>query len=1422
MSVIVDVTFQSKMEVHYFKRLYLSVPGLNFYCVKHIFGKMFDFTMTRYITAAILSIFSVLNTVASVPDKTIQLSLTRYSVQSGLVNNEVNRIIQGDKGFIWAATNNGLSRFDGYEFINFRSSYKSPDFFTSNTISDIMEDNEDRIWLVGPKGVNLFDKKTCTSFCIGDSLFSGSSLKCMLPVDDGLVMFGGKKGLYMYDADKGAAVKCPYPVKDGRNLTNVRELYMDRAGNIWIGTWERGIFLIVRGSSEIIKFDSSAIPKNVTVTRFLEDSEGNIFFSTWRNGLFCIKDVWSGHAEVFNYVGPETDAGHMEWNIIYDMDFDKDGNIWLGSPGGLHIVALEDDGFSEREYDCVTSDIQLHEITSVFCDKNGNMWLSDMGNGILSAHQVQSKVKEICFDDKGLQFSAVTSIWEAQDGALWLGVRGYGLVCYDPADDIIINSRFPELDKMDEESNAVVSFVEIPEKNRLFMSMRYHGIYMAQLDGGRPVSLKYYSVKCDGKRNDFTNVAVKDASGNIWVGTNGGVAVLRPDETGEDYYVYEPDDINHILGHCPVETILHTEDGTVWIGSRESGLFRIDIDNRSLKMTGYGIYSRGQGGINNDKILSLYEDLYGHLWVGTHGGGLSRYDREKDCFCMVDNMQLFLSDEICSITGDPRGNLWISTGNGFVYYSLDGNDNKIRNYGPGSGLRNLSFIKSSVYNNGNKVIFGGYGGLSIFDSFEILSQKGISVPLITDISVFNSSLGNLPDKDEKADFMPPFTTGIILGHNDKSFSITFASPCFENQSLAKYAYRLDGLEKDWNYVPAYQRSVTYSNLKPGHYTFYVMASNLGSEWTEPTQMSVTVHPAPWMTWWAISCYAAVLLATAVTLLYILRNRIRLHQALKIEQMERLKSEEVNNAKLMFFTNVSHELFTPITVMSCSLEKLLEKEDGDSDLYRIIRSNLNRLMRLLQQIMEFRKAESSNLRLKVSERDIVSFIKRICDENFAPLESTKNIRLVFSSAEDGIIGYIDPDKVDKIIYNLLSNAYKYNRKDGKVYVSIFMSEAEAGRYASFSVRDTGFGISRERQADLFRRFYEGDYRKFNTKGTGIGLSLTKDLVDLHKGVIKVESAEGEGTVFTVTIPIDRSAYSEDQLDMGIVNNHDTGSADLRAGTSFLETAGKIPDTGWSVLLVEDNDELLSVMKNILSSHYTIYTAMDGKEAFDVLQSAGIDLVITDYVMPNMDGVELCRRIRSDISMSHLPVIMLSARSAVESKVESFEAGADAYIAKPFEVKALVAQVDGLIANRKHLAETFRSGYSIETGSIIKTDIDRQFIEKAVRLVEEHISDPEFNIDAFNDAMNMSNSTLYRKIKGLTGMAPKEFIRNIRFKYACRLLLEKTTNITDVAFMVGFSDAKYFSLSFKKEFGITPSQYITQNRKKTHGNSGIQGL
>lgn len=675
-------------------------------------------------------------------------------------------------------------------------------------------------------------------------------------------------------------------------------------------------------------------------------------------------------------------------------------------------------------------------------------------------------------------------------------------------------------------------------------------------------------------------------------------------------------------------------------------------------------------------------------------------------------------------------------------------------------------------------------------------------------------LQELIDKGEiEKCLLPPYTKELLLAYNQNNVQLSFSSLSYTNPQANRYAYRLKGVDKDWIYVDANNRHISYNNLNTGEYVFQVRSCNENSVWSEPVEMMLTILPPPWLTWWAYVIYIFVMGVIAYTAFRIIRKRILLQNALKIEQIEHKKSEEVNQAKLKFFTNISHELFTPLSVMQCSIESLKQDGQADGQTLNIMKLNLKRLQRLLQQIMEFRKVESGNLKLKVSYNNIVTFVKELCEENFYPLLQSKNITLNFQTEQDVIMAYFDVDKLDKIIYNLLSNALKYNYQDGMVSISLSQVVQNDRRYFMLKVENTGDGIPESKLPLLFKRFYEGDYRKFKTKGTGIGLSLTKDLVELHHGTISVQSVLNETTVFTVMIPSDKDNYTDDQIDeeAGRVENENIKEEVVPFSELEVKAEG-MNDERTHLLLVEDDVDLLTVMTKVLGKLFKVSTAVNGKEALELLkENENIDLVITDYVMPEMNGIELCRVIRNDITLNHLPIVMLTAKTQAEYHLEGYDAGADAYITKPVEMVLLTAQIKALIANRKLLVQRFQQQDTLDVQELGLSILDREFLDRAISVVEQQMEDSEFSNDVFCDMMNMTQSTLYRKLKSLTGMSPNEFIRDIRIKKACMLLLQRPDlQVADVAYMVGFTDPKYFSLIFKKEKGMSPTKYLEAQR------------
>lgn len=805
-------------------------------------------------------------------------------------------------------------------------------------------------------------------------------------------------------------------------------------------------------------------------------------------------------------------------------------------------------------------------------------------------------------------------------------------------------------------------------------------------------------------------------------------------------------------------------------------------------------------------ILIVLDDW----WAGTEGGGLYLYNRNKGEFEEKTRAYSIPGDVIVSIEEDKSGNLWLGTISGLVklYVAAVGNDFSTRIYTSADGLQDNFIVNSSCSRNG-ELFFGGHKGYNSFfpDKMEIPSQE--TNFLITDIKIFNHSFSKLPVELQQkiSPVMPTYTSKIELPHKYNNFSIEFAALTYKNPELNRYAYRLQNFDRDWQYTDADRRFAYYNNLPSGTYTFQLKATNENGEWSGYVrELTVVVLPPFWATWWAYLLYVIIVSVIGVSIYRTAKNRILLRNALRLREIEKAKAEELNHAKLQFFTNITHELLTPLTIISATVDELKTQAPSHNDLYTVMNSNIQRLIRLLQQILEFRKAETGNLKLRVSPGDIAAFVKNAA-ESFQPLVKKRKIHFSFLCDPESMIGYFDMDKLDKILYNLLSNAAKYNKEDGFIQVSLSYDETDKD-FVLLKIKDNGKGISKEKQKNLFKRFYEGDYRKFNTIGTGIGLSLTKDLVELHEGTISVESEVDHGTEFMVRIPIERSYYDEEQIDDEAISlmqdsvNYEDTQEDADVETQEVTIKAN------TILLVEDNGELLHLMTKLLSREYNVFTAQNGKEGIAVLEKEDVDLIVSDVMMPEMDGIEFCKYVKGHLEMSHIPMILLTAKNKEEDRAEAYEIGADAFISKPFNLTVLHARIRNLLKYKERMARDFKNQIVFEVKDLNYTSLDEDFIQRAIHCVNNHLEDPNFDQAQFADEMRTSKSTLYKKLKSLAGLNTSSFIRNVRLKAACRIMEEKGTNVrvSELAYAVGFNDPKYFSSCFKKEFDMLPSEYI----------------
>ena len=1308
-----------------------------------------------------------------------KINLSHFSVTSGLPSNEVFCGVYDDLGFLWFGTRNGLSRYDGYSFKNVYLSKLLSDSNVSNSIKLMKKDNDGLFWLITENDdIYVFDPQVQSLKNIPIEVYLKGSINDILITRNNDVYIGTGQGIFKFSK----SLNCFMFIKK----MAVKSLFEDSNNKIWIGTWNAGVFIFDRQSYETHKYRN--IDSKYGVTGFAEDRNGHIWISTWDgNFIYCLLEPDKLESDKINLSpskGPDSVAPDA---VVHGLLFDDSHNsVWVYTANGIVIIDLS--GEKEKFTNFGSGELDGAEVMFMLKDVTGAIWGGVEGGGLscftyrndLYTHIVPDVIKD----------QVVTALYEDIDSLIWIGSRKNVLQIWDRKSNILKSYKeVPVLNNISPKSNSVLSIVNDKKTGNLYLATRYNGLYVVERDNNKITSLE--KIQAGAMRTERISDLKISSDNRLWIGTIKGV--YYAEIKGDSVNVCENLDINRAINYDYIVSVFCDEDG-VWISTKSRGVIFYGC-NSEIKY-----YNVENGKLNINSPSCFYKDSSDRLWMGTHGGGLRYYDEETDSFVILDFIESFSYDYIYSINEDKFNNLWVTTGRGLFRMDL-GKSNKIVWYNRKEDLQNIQFVNGvSLLTSDGQLYFGGYSGLDCYKRSENNDMDEYVSPVyIVDVSLMNMPLDSIGDTAGNVfDYLPPYTEKLDLKYYQNNLTFKFSCLSGINSSANMYAYRMLGVDNGWTYVDSNNRNISYNALKKGNYRFEVKASNANGVWSEIRHIDIVVNPAPWFTVWAYLLYVLLLFVIAYLVIRTIKKRVRLQHALEIERLEHKKSDEVNQVKLRFFTNVSHELFTPISVLQCSIDKLMLDNNSDKDTLYIMRSNLKRLHRLLQQILEFRKVENGKLKLKVSQNDIVLFSRRLCEENFYPLVEAKHISLHFEAKPDSISAYFDIDKLDKILYNLLSNALKYNYTHGVISISLSEEVEIDRRYAVIKIENTGDGIPESRLPYIFQRFYEGDYRKFKTHGTGIGLSLTKELVNMHNGVISVNSVPGEVTVFTVKLPIDRDAYTEDQIDNSEMDSDNVRECIENSDNRFA---------GSHLLLVEDDEDLLTVMSKFLSVSFVVHMAKNGVEAMNILKECNdIDLIITDYVMPEMNGVDLCKFVRNDKEINHLPIIMLTAKTQVEYQLEGYNSGIDVYISKPVEMAVLIAQVKTFLNNRKLVSEKFRQQDIVDVQNLGLNVIDQEFIDKAVQIVQENMDNSEFSTDEFCEKMNMSQSTLYRKLKAFTGMSANEFIRNVRIKKACEILKSKRKSIAEVAYMVGFNDPKYFGVIFRKEIGMSPTKYI----------------
>lgn len=1354
------------------------------------------------------------------------------NISSELPTNEIRNLYQDKEGYIWISTYNGLLRYDGYSILTYRSLDKKSGQDMDCFINAVCEDCHRRMWIGTQYGLYVLDKLTDEIQQIACPPLDAANIETVLATSHGDVYVGCNVGLYRKKAESDHFELCQ--VLDDREATHVdvKALMEDSKGHIWIGTWQQGLLRYDPSADRYYHYNG--LNPRESSHALCQDNRGNIWVGTWLYGLLKLVNPYDmEHYSAVRYMHEKNNPHSIADNIIYTITQDRNtGKLWIGSRRGLSLLETEEGGGVFTNYlpeNTQKGHLPFNEVNALLYSNDGLMWVGMLGGGVYTTHtQLQPFHHDpLTSLQQSLSTNSVRSIYRYANDELWMGIMGFGLIFYNPrtgkATPYNRHPAFKDLPYI----STVNDMIYYSRTGEYCFATWDDGIWF--YDGKNVRSLNYFNEPRLADNCIYT--LLEDTNGNLWIGSRKGLFMY--DAEGKLFSLKELTQETADL--CsPIFRLTKDKTGNIWVATPNSGIWKISRNSSSEGYTARQ-YTVHLSNSNSTGAMTIYADSHGRIWAGANDNSLSLYDPSQDCFVQAFEKNIQRGELITSIIEDERKTLWFTTYSYMCHITGTNPDSlTVEVYTAEDGLQNHGFNRNACYKDENGILyFGSTNGLNYFRPSEITCPHSDSPIVITDLKIFGSSVRTHTEDIQRQLMDAPldYANEIVLKHNQNNFSLHFSLLNYVNPQLNRFKYRLEGYDANWVITGSDQPFAHYSNLPAGTYTFQLQGANGNGVWSKEVRtVQIRILPSPWLSWWAWCIYAILfILATCYTYMEI-KNRLRWKHAIEIARLQQQKQEEVNHAKLQFFTNITHELLSPLSIISASADELKVQYPNRKGLLQQITDNTLRLTRLIQQILEFRKVENAQQKLKVSQGNLTRFLKH-ATQAFAPLVRKKQLHIVLENCDTDYTGYFDFDKLDKIVYNLLSNAAKYTMEGGTITLK---QEYDTERETfTFSLNNPGEPIPADKQAHLFERFYEGEYRKFHTIGTGIGLSLTKDLVNLHHGEISVHCDKETGNTFIVTLPVSLHAYSADEIDETLVmpdtepDAAETEEAMKEESGSLTTSTADTRDGRPSVLLVDDDVALRKSLMRLLTAHYHVFEANNGLTALEVADKKDIDIIVSDVLMPVMDGITLCRRIKEKFETRHIPVILLTAKVSDEDRIKGYEAEADGYVCKPVSIHVLSAQIENCLRKQNKARTDARKTLVFATKDIHYTSMDETFLQRALDCVNSHLTDPSFDTTAFITQMGMSRTAFSDRLKQLTGMTPAAFISNVRLQTALKMLQSAPhVRVTDLAYAVGFNDPKYFTLCFRKKFGLAPREYVQQHiisKSNGHeeGGSGEKG-
>ncbi|KAF2330663.1 hybrid sensor histidine kinase/response regulator transcription factor [Flavobacterium daemonense] len=1313
------------------------------------------------------------------------LSFNHLDVINGLSNNSVLAISQDSTGFIWIGTKYGLNRFDGRTFKIFKN---DPNNKTSISSSDFIKkialDQDQKMWVVSD-GLDLYHAKDNTF----ESIISQKENIVKVFRDHKGNLWIGSLTQLKFKAAKSEKI---LSIKIAKDNLQVSEFFEDNEHHIWVGTSDGLFELFFADNKMVIKRHFSSQFKNNKngdlISSIVQDQNLNLWIGTKKSGLYLFDKK---SLQLTHFSKNSNDKNTLINNNIRKILVHKNGSLWIGTQDGLSILNPYTRNFINYQHDPVNlNSLSQNSIYDIFQDKNGSVWIGTYFGGVNVVYSVNTPftVYQNNINKNSISSNIISAIVEDGRHNLWIGTEAGGLNYFNRDSQLFTSYKNNINDKNSLSSNLVKS-IAVDKNQNIWIGTNLGGVNLYDPKTGSFTVFRR-NASSNSITSDNVNCLIVTRNNKLFIGTDTGLDVY---DIAQKKFSFTPTKGRTFLDKS-LNALFEDKKGTVWIGTplgifnyKGSKLQHKDFRDSSNKPFRYN-------------INCFVEDSQGRIWVGTYHNGLALLDLKNSTFKIFNINNGLPSDNILALTEDNDGNLWIGTDNGLVKYNR--RFNTFRSFNLFDGLPDIQFNTNSAFHDTQgRMYFGTYNGLVSFIPHNI--QKNTMAPdvVLSNLKLFNKSV-KVNDENNLLKEDLNYSSSLTFDYDQNNFTIEFSALNFIKANKNKYAYRLEGFEKNWNYVDI--PSATYTNLPAGDYQFLVKSANNDGIWNKNIKkINIEVLPPLWKTWWAYLIYFIAVFALVYYIMKFLKARSELKQELHFEKM-----------KLDFFTNVSHEIRTPLTLILGPIEKLekLTFENTQANKYAVsIKNNTERLYRLVNELLDFRKADSGNMRLYFFEEDLVKTLKDIFD-SFQTLAEAKNIQYTFKSSDPEILVYFDKDQMEKVFFNLLSNAFKFTPDGGIINLKIALKKQNV----KITVSDNGKGISISNLDDIFTNFYQAD----QSMGTGIGLALTKSLIELHKGKISVKSKpaseEKTGkTTFSVLLQLGKNHLSENDFSlMPKIENSIVPKIEDRSFESFIENPiEENKNKSATILIVEDNDEVRDFIKQSLEANYHVYESENGLEGWKTAIQIIPDLIISDVMMPIMDGLELCRKIKTDLRTSHIPVIMLTAKSAPIHQIEGLKHGADAYVTKPFSDQMLQLNIQNLLSLKTALQKKY-SEQILKLPIITNTESsqDEIFLQKLQQIIEDNIGNANLDLGFITTEIGISKSVLYKKFSALTDLSLNEFIKNQRLKHAVELFQNGETSTMTVALQVGFNDVKYFSREFKKVYGITPSEYI-KNKGQT---------